>query len=595
MSLPSRTDVDRSFRFDLSRIYETPEDWERAYEDLLERLGDLQAQSEPAQPPDAELEDLLDSISECFHRRQRLELYAKLSKNISTDDDDAADRMHRYRELTAEFEPAVTAALRRLGTISAPITDLPDEYRRYASNLQEQARYVRSAEVEETIAAYEEPTTASTRLFRAVWNEDFEPPTIERSDGEDVEIRYGNLRVELSDEDRAYRREVYEAFYEEADRYEHVLTRSFAEKLKASYADVSVRGYDSLRDRAFRQRCYPESGLRASLPDSVHDVMVETVRDNLDPYHDALELRRERLEVNQLRPWDLHVSITASDPPHVGYDEARQHILDALTPLGVDYVDRVREFFAERRIDVFPTQDKRTDIPAYCPSSVADGPYIMANFQEDVRTMFYLCHELGHAMHVAHHSDGAARYATTPRPVEEVPSILHELLLVDHLVDQGGALAEAARNRLLGCVGGNLYGATRSSVFTHELARRVEDGQEVTVDRTRELVLSLQEEFLAPVAFGGTPGRRIPASGTRELYSHYQYVLGVTGALGIRPQLRDDESSVEAYRDLLRSTGQERSIDLFERIGADIRTPAPYETAADSFAKYVEEVEQASG
>lgn len=589
MSLSPRTDIDRSYRFDLSRIYETPEDWERAYEDLLERLSDLQSQSEPAHPTNAELEDLLDAIAECFLQRQRLELYATLTKNIATNDNDAADRMHRYRELTAEFEPAITAALRQLENISATITDLSDEYQWYALNLEEQARYICSAEVEEVIAVYEEPKTTTTRLFRAVWNEDFEPPTIERPDGADVEIRYGNLRTELSNEDRAYRKQVYEAFYEEADRYEHILTRSFAEKLKASHADVSVRGYDSLRDRAFRHRCYPESGLRAELPDSVHHVMFETIRNNLNPYHDALELRRARLEVNPLRPWDLHVSIADSEP-HIEYEEAKRHILDALTPLGAEYVDHVRKFFAERRIDVFPTQDKRTDIPAYCPSSATDGPYILANFQEDVRTMFYLCHELGHAMHVEHHREGAARYATTPRPVEEIPSILHELFLVDYLVDQGGAIAEAARNRLLECVAGNFFEATRSSVFTHELAKRVENGQEVTVDRTRELVQSLQKEFLAPVEFGGNPGRRIPASGTRELYSNYQYVLGVTGALSVHSQLRNDGLSVETYRDFLRSTGQERSVELFERIGADIRTPAPFETAADSFAKYVEEV-----
>jgi len=42
-----------------------------------------------------------------------------------------------------------------------------------------------------------------------------------------------------------------------------------------------------------------------------------------------------------------------------------------------------------------------------------------------------------------HHREGPARYATSPQPVSEVPSTVHQLLHADHLVDEGGALAEA--------------------------------------------------------------------------------------------------------------------------------------------------------
>ncbi|MFC7071508.1 M3 family oligoendopeptidase [Halovenus rubra] len=587
MSLPARTDIDPEYRFDLTAIYASPTEWEDAYEQLCSRLSELQSLVVDPVSAAAELETLLDAVADCFRRKQRIELYATLAANVATDSDDAADRKRRSERLTETFEPAVTAALRRIGEAKEYIDDLPESDRRYARNLRAQARHVRSADVEEAIAAFEEPLGASSRIVRAARLEDFEPPVVERPDGKSVEVRYGNRRTELSHPDREYRRRVFEAYHGRMDRYEHTLTRAFGEKLQAAHAEASVRGYDSIRQRALNQRCYPESGLRASLPEKVHDAMLEAVRGNLDPFHDALSLRKRRLGVDRLRPWDLQVSIAESDPPELDFESARDHILAALEPLGEDYVERAKQFFTQRRIDVYPTQDKRTDIPAYCPSSAKDGAYILANFEGDLRTAFFICHELGHAMHVEYEREGATRYANAPRPVEEVPSILHELLLVDHLLDEGGALADGAQNRLLECIGGNFYGAARSAAFTHALAQHVEDGEEITVDRARDIAASLREEFYAPVEFGDHPGRRLPVSGIREAYSNYQYVLGAMGALSVHSQLRNGDFTPESYRDFLRSTGRQESVVLFETLGCDVWTAEPFEMAAGTFGEYV--------
>ena len=591
MSLSERTDIDPAYRFDLSTIYETPADWEDAYEALLDRLDDIEARSADPVSSTAELEALLDAVADCFRRKQRIELYATLAANVATDSDAAADRKEQSERLAEHFDPVIAAALRRLDTTEVSIEDLPESDQRYARNLREQARHVRSEAVEDVIAAVEHPLDASSRIARTVRLEDFDPPTVERPDGETVEVRYGNRRTVLSHEDREYRRRAFEAYHDRMAAYEHTLTQTFAEKLRAAEAKRSVRGYDSLREQAFSQRCYPHSGLSATLPEAVHDTMLSAVRANLGPYHEALELRKHRLGVDRLRPWDLHVSIAESDPPEIPYEAAKRHILDALAPLGEAYVDRLEQFFEDRRIDVYPTQDKRTDIPAYCPSSSDDGAYILANFEGDLRTMFFICHELGHAMHVEQHREGPTRYATAPRPVEEVPSILHELLLVDHLLDEGGALADAASNRLLECVGGNFYGAARSSLFTHELAGHVEEGNDITTERTREAADAIREEFYAPVEFGEYTGRPLPVSLTREAYSNYQYVLGATGALAVHRQLRDGDISPADYRGFLRSTGRDESVVLFETLGCDVRTADPFETAAETFGAYVSRFE----
>ncbi|USZ67900.1 M3 family metallopeptidase [Halorussus salilacus] len=593
MSLPARDDVAPEYRFDLTRIFERPADWDAAAEALRERLGRLESRaSEPLDSPE-DLRTLLESVEECHRRKQRLGLYALLAANVNTESEAASERRRRFRDLESEFSPAIAAVRRRLrdtgdDRLDALVAESGD-YRRYAESLREQAARVRSPDAEEAVAAHAEVRSAPTRIIEAVRNEDFDPPTVERPDGTTVELRYGNFRDELTHADRDYRRRVYEAYRREMDRFEHALSRAFAEKLGAAHTEAEMRGHDSIRDRDFRGT-YPESGLEPTLPGEVHDAMLGAVRANLDPYHRAQEDRRERLGVETLRPWDLSGSVADASDPEIPYEEAKERILGALEPLGDDYVARTRSFFEERRIDVYPTQDKRTDIPAYCPSSAEDGAFVLANYRDDVWSMSVVCHELGHALNVSYHREGPTRYATCPSSVCEVPSLLHEILLAEHCIAEGGALADHARDRLVEFLGGNFYNAAMSSAFVHELATAAEDGDHLSAERIRESYADLLAEFRPVVAYDDRAGRNWLGWGTREPYCSFQYVLGATGALVVRDRLRDGSLSPADYREFLRNTGREGVLAQFERLGIDPTSPDPYERAAEAFGGYLDEL-----
>jgi oligoendopeptidase F len=589
---PPRDDVPERYRFDLSRIYETPADWADACEAFREEIATLEALADVDIEGANDLRALLEATEDAHRRKQRLELYATLARNVATDDDAAADRRRRFEDLDAEFNAAVDGVRSRLAatdgdTLDAAI-DALDEYRRYAEDFREQSRHALDPAVAETVAAYEKTTDTPTAVVRAATTEDFDADPIAGPDGGQVEITTGNYISELADPDREYRRRVYETFRAELDRFEATITEAVAGKVRAAQADTEVRGYESVRDRALRRPSYPESGLRCRLPEDVHDTMLASVRANLDPYHRALRIRRERLGVDALRPWDRRVSIAESEPPTVEYDEAREHILTALEPLGADYVEALDAFFEGRRIDAFPTQSKRTDIAAYCPSSAADGASVLGNFREDVRSTYILCHELGHAMHVEQHRSGPTRYATAPRPMSEVPSLLHELLLTDYFLDAGGPLAAAARNRVVSLLAGNLFRAARRSAFTHEIVRTVESGAELTPTRARQAWADLQAEFEPVVEFDDRAGRNWLYGWTRELYSRYQYVHGAAGALVVRDALRDGSLTPEEYRSVLAETGRRPSVETFRRLGCDPTSEAFYERAAGVFDGYLD-------
>lgn len=592
MDLPPRNEIDSEYRFDLTIIFDTDEEWKSTRDDLQERLETLEALA--AKPPTTaeELQRLLAEAEECYRLYQSLDLYATLYKNVNTESESAAKRQREFRDLETFFDTVVGDVRRTLGEISedefGTLIESVGDYRYYAENLRSQAEHIQSQQVESVIAEHNEVRSGPTRIIRAVTAEDFDPPAVERPDGETVEIRYGNYRTELSNPDRDYRQAVYEAYHTERRRFAATLIRASAEKLSAAETEARVRGYDSIRDRDLRGT-YPDPGLEPRVPEAVHETLLNAVRNNLEPYHRAQRLRQERLGVETLRPWDRHVSLAEPPAPEIEYDEAVELIIDALAPIGEEYVDRAQELLQNRRIDVYPTQNKRTDIPAYCPSSATDGAFVLANFRGDVRTMFFVAHELGHALNVAYHQEGPARYATSPSAVSEVPSILHELLLVEECIEEGGALAAHAQNRLIEFVAGNLYRNARTAAYNHSLATTIESGEELTIDKARSKYRELLEEF-DPVYDREGIVDRIEGVGTRIPYSNYQYVLGATGALAVRDNLREGDLSPDSYRQFLRQTGSRPPLDSFRAINLDILSESPFERAAATFDSYLDEL-----
>ena len=592
MSRPNHADRDEQYTWDTDRIFATPADWDRYRESLQ---TDLDADDPPSEPVEstAAARDLVDAVSDWYRRAQRLELYATL-RDCVTDAEAASDRARRARDLSSTLEAAVARRLDRLRRTDKPTLDRIerglDERRHYFASLRRRAARQRSPDVEAVIEQFAEQRTSADRIVRAVTNEDFAPPTVETPDGEERTITQGRYRRALSSPDREYRRTVYESYLDAFADHEGTLATAYAEKLSAASALAEVRGFDSIRELQLTNRTYPESGLEVQFPQTLHETLIESVADAIGPRERARDLRAERLGVEMVRPWDTEVSLADDPEPELSYERARDLIVGSLAPLGEKYQDLARDFFASRRVDVYECADKRSDIPAFCPSSADDGAFVLLNFTGDVRTAFYLAHELGHALHVEHYRSEPTMYATGPRPVSEIPSLLHELLLAEHLIDRGGPLGAHARNRRLEALSGMLYGQAANAAFKRRLAAAVDDGETLSAGRIADASLAVQSQF-DPALEPCERSRYQWLTGQlfRDAFHHYQYVLGAVGALHVRESLREDRRSPAAYREFLRTTGQDEPLAQFERLGIDLTTSDPYERATSVFDGYLDE------
>ena len=169
---------------------------------------------------------------------------------------------------------------------------------------------------------------------------------------------------------------------------------------KASYGEMLSGNVKSDMFRA--QARHYDSSLQAALypnniPVEVYHALIDNVNKNLPAFHHYLEIKKRMLGVDTLKYLDLYAPTVKNVDLTYSYDEGTKLVIDALKPLGKEYVSTVEKAIDERWIDVYPTPGKVTG--AYSNGAFYEGnPFILLNYNDLYNDVSTLAHELGHTM-----------------------------------------------------------------------------------------------------------------------------------------------------------------------------------------------------
>src|SRR3989449_2688089 len=161
----------------------------------------------------------------------------------------------------------------------------------------------------------------------------------------DVDMKFGVLTDEAGREraltqssfssflvkrDPELRKRAFHQFYSEFQDHQYTLAASLAYSVKADVFRARARHYSSALEAAL----FPDD-----VPVSVYDGLITAVRANLKPLFRYFELRRRVLGLPELHHYDTYVPLVKEVETRVTFDQAVEHVLVALAPLGKEYVD----------------------------------------------------------------------------------------------------------------------------------------------------------------------------------------------------------------------------------------------------------------
>jgi len=568
--------------WNLEDLFPNPEAWEVERESILRDLGALEQLRGTLSQGASQVLRVLQLADELDQRVSKLYAYALLARDQDTRDTAAAERYERAvyvgtlagrasawiaPELLATYDDSALLEMVEREPGLAP-------FRRLLERLVRERPHVRSAEVEELLAETTPLAQAPSTAFTLLDNADIRYGTVTDVDGSTVELTKGRYQLLLERRDRRVRQQAYEVFNAPYIAHRHTLAAllSAANQRDAFYA--RARRYDS----ALHAALHPDN-----IPVEVYTTLIELVRQHAHLLQRYLALRKRVLGLERLRTFDLYVPLVERPERSYTYQEARELVLEALRPLGADYVEPLRAGLANRWVDVHETVGKRSG--GYSLGVYGVHPYILLNWNGTLREVFTLAHELGHAMHSYFSS------RTQPHPtaeytifVAEVASTFNERLLTHYLLETTTDPRERAAlvNDALDTFRIALYRQTLFAEFELLTHQAVERGEGLSADGLCTLYGRLISEYYGPDLELDDEVRhewsRVPHF-YRAFYV-YQYATGLVAATALaRAVLEGDEVARQRYLAFLAAGSSKDSLELLRDAGVDLTTAEPYQAA----------------
>ncbi len=589
-----RSEIPPAYTWNLESIYSSDDDWERGAQDLQRHLSELEALKGTLAQSGQALLTVLRKRDELFEELGRLVAYAHMRRDEDTTNskyqgmaDRAMQLQVRATTAAAYIEPEILALPQ--ATLDRFLREAPglELYSHQLDDLNRMRPHVRSAEIEAVLAATGEIAVAPGTIFTMIDNADLSLPVIKNEAGEEVQLTQGNYLVFIRSADRRVRKEAFEGLHGTFLKQRNTIATTLSSQVKADIFYTQQRAYASCRDRALAVD---------NIPTSVYDNLVETVSEHISLLNRYLKLRKRVLQLDELHMYDLYVPIVKEVQNEISYEQAREAVINALAPLGEDYISTLRQGFQQRWIDVYETPGKASG--AYSSGAYGTHPFILMNFQDNRDGMYTLAHELGHSMHSfytrAHQPYQYGDYTTF---VAEVASTLNEGLMTEYLlkITTDRALRLAILNHSLEDFRGTLFRQTMFAEFEQLVHSHAEQGEPLTADSLSATYRALNEKYYgAEVTIDSLidiEWARIP----HFYFSFYvyQYATGISAASALVQQiLREGKPAVDRYLKFLRSGSSNYSIELLKKAGVDMTSPQPVRQALSLFEAHLKQMEE---
>ncbi len=592
-TLPSRHDIGEEHKWNLEAIYPQDTQWEEdftALAPLAEQIAGFRGRLDESAETLLAVLELRDSMSQHL---DKLFSYARMRRdedNTNAHYQALTDRAMMMWTRVQEAGSYISPELLSIGwdKISGMMEQEPrlDLYRHELDDLFREAEHMLSEREEELLAGTGEIAAGPGTIYDMLTDADMTYGTIEDEEGSQVELTQGRYYRYVRSGNRRVRRDAFLTFHKAFAGNRNSIAGMYSTHVKSDIFYSRTRKYASSLEASLS---------KDNIPVSVYTNLIDAVHENMDLMDRYLTLRKRVLELDELHMYDLHVPLIAEVDEVIPYNQATEMVTGSLGPMGGDYMAAVKEGFGARWTDVYETANKTSG--AYSWGVYGVHPFMLLNYQDTLRDVFTLAHEMGHSIHTYYaFKTQPYLYSNYTLFVAEVASTLNEELLIHHLLNttDDRAVKLAVINYSLEQFRSTLYRQTMFAEFEKIAHERAEAGEALTADLLSEIHLNLNKQYhgAGTVVDEETAieWARIPHF-YRSFYV-YKYATGISAAVALSQQIvAEGRPAVDRYIGFLSKGGSDYSINLLRDAGVDMTSPQPVRQALQLFGKRLDEME----
>jgi oligoendopeptidase F len=401
------------------------------------------------------------------------------------------------------------------------------------------------------------------------------------------ELTSAEVLHKLTDKDGAVRKAAAKSLGEVLGENVRIFTLITNTLAKDKAIEDGWRGY---------QRPVSSRNLGNFVEDEVVEALVGAVRAAYPRLsHRYYALKARWMGLDKLPYWDRNAPLPDEDTRVIPWAEARDTVLAAYGAFSPELAALGRRFFEQGWIDA-PVRPGKSPGAFAHPTVPSAHPYLLLNYQGQIRDVMTLAHELGHGVHQLLAAPQGHLMADTPLTLAETASVFGEMLTFRALL---AAETDPAKRKVMlaGKVEDMLNTVVRQVAF-HEFERRLHDRRreaELTAGEIGEIWLEVQRESLGPALRFEDEYRvfwtYIPHFVHVPFYV-YAYAFGdclVNSLYAVYEGAA--EGFAQRYLEMLKAGGTKRHKELLAPFGLDASNPDFWAKGLNVVAGFIDELE----
>jgi len=587
-----RDEIEEKYKWDLTTIYKSDEEFNKELKNVKEELEKVTNYKGNIVNSSKNLYTYLTESDALERRLYKLYYYAHLNFDSETTNPknqelqgSVDNLLQTYGELTSFVTPELLSV--EYDKIKEYYNEEP-RLLEYEFNLECIYRYkshTLDEKSEKILSTFSKVLGSPEDCYDALTDSDMTFGNI-TIDGKETELTESNYSKYIKNTDKNVRKEAFTRLFSKYGEFKNTITKTFKGNIDALVAEAKIRNYNS----SIEASLYSDN-----IDVSVYNNLIDTVSNNMDKIYKYFNLKKKILGIKDYHIYDVYLDMIPKFDKHYEFEEAKSLVINALKPLGEDYIEILNKAFDERWIDIYNNKGKRGG--AYSSGFYDTNPFVLLNYEGTYHDVSTLAHELGHSMHTYYSCHNNPYQQSNYKIfVAEVASTVNELLLAKYMLKNSKEKEEKLfiLNQLLELYKSTIYRQTMFAEFEQLMHKKVENDEVLTYENISNEYYKLNQKY-----FGDTlvlddlikyEWERIP-----HFYYNfyvYKYAIGLSCATKIVDDiLNNKENAVENYKNFLKSGGSDYPANELLLANVDVKKKETIESALNMFDSLIDEFE----
>lgn len=388
-----------------------------------------------------------------------------------------------------------------------------------------------------------------------------------------IKIKFDNKLLSLSElrnlyhhKDRTIRANAYNTEINELEKYHHIFAKILNSIKWDSLVISKRRKFNSLLESTLFYN---------KIDKETFDIILNITLENLDTIRKYFKIKAKLLNLDKLEWYDIFAPIESEsnnlEDNDFNYQLAKELIINAFSTFSSNLSNIAKEAFGNNWIDAKPRLGKSDG--AFCIYVMPFKSRILINYDNSIKSIFTLAHELGHAYHNYLLSYNLSIYRRSPLILAESASLLAENILRNYI-----NTTISSKNLKISILDGFLL--TISQVVVDIMSRflfekkltEIRKEQNLTANDLINLMLDSQQEiYLDSINSFHKYMWIVKPHYYHSNFYNYPYLIGLLISLGLYKLYLENNLTLNEYEEILKNTGKKDPYDLLIKYDINIK------------------------